>query len=131
MNGERLFKLAFVAPFRTDNETYNTPGGHMREYGNRIVGSAIGGVGAGILGGLVGGRKGATIAGTAGGIVGNLTSLHKSEDMAKVKRTDLGQYLARMIGDTVGSKVIPIVGGGAADYAISRKLQDHSVPEED
>lgn len=135
MNGERLYKLAFFAPFETKKEDYDTVSGFAAEQGNRAVGSLTGaagggGIGAGIggaIGAILKGKKGAKAGAKIGGIggavvgstVGDVKSLHKSEEDAGKKKTNFGQYLGRNLLNA--AVPVPFVG----DYLASRKLQNH------
>ena len=128
-----------LAPFKTKSGTpYDSAAGYGAEYGNQLVGTLAGGVpglavaGAGAL--LAGklpnvgvGLAGLGAAGAiAGSLVGGYRSLRKSEKQnhPDIKQTTPGKLLGRVGGSVLGGAVIPMVGGIAGDYAVSRHMQD-------
>jgi 2'-5' RNA ligase len=139
-------KTAFwgVSPFKVKNkEEWKSVKGHLKEQANTAVGfglgTAAGVLGGSMLGGVINPHVGRALgvgAGAAGGIVGTVKSLRKTEREAKVKQTDLGQYIARYGASFATDAALravnnnpmsfaPAIAMGAADYVISRKLQEH------
>lgn len=131
-------KEAFVGvtPFTPNPESeYKDVNNYLREYGNRLASSALGVLPGGVLTviGVSRGHPGLTAVGAgttlAGAIVGDYKGLrkHEREHNPEAKLTGPGQYLGRNAGSLVGSAVIPIFGGMAGDYLVSRHLQDKAL----
>lgn len=144
MNKEYVLeKLAFfaVTPFDVANQQELESGkGYFKEMGNRlaggVTGAMVGGAPLGLLGGALqanrpgGGAGKATIAAAilaalAGAYTGDVRSLRQTEREAGVKPTGVGKYLGRAVGSTVGSAVVPGVGGLLGDYLVSRQIQKY------
>ena len=136
-------KLSFITAHPWDagkKKDYKSVGNYAREYGNRItlhiVGGGLGAAGGAAIGGLVGlalknPKAGAAAGAIAGGVTGTYSadyqSIRRSEKeqgIKPAKRTHVGRYVGRMVGSSVGGAVVPLVGGLAGDYVVSREMQE-------
>jgi hypothetical protein len=127
-----------IAPFKPKpEEDYGSFNNYAREYGNRAVGGLAGGAAGALPGGVLAAAGGlarkrglaaaggvvAALGAIAGAYYGDNTSLRKTERLGGRKETTLGQYAGRIGAGALGGSVLPMVGHGAADYYVSRKMQ--------
>tara|TARA_Y100000310_G_scaffold324664_1_gene386843 strand:- start:305 stop:733 length:429 start_codon:yes stop_codon:yes gene_type:complete len=127
---DELQKRAYftVTPFNVrTKEEIESGTGYAKEYGNRMLSSILGGVTGGLAGGAVGALLGgsaigplATLGAIAGGVTSDYRALKKTEEAAHVRPQGVGPYVFRTAGASLGSAVLPVVGGPGADYLVSR-----------